>query len=1142
MKIDTHIKKVIDELKRLKAPETTLNEFQVFLVSYQDIQTQLESIETMNQSFYHDLKTINIKHVNDLDHLLLSKKENEEKFVSEKETFRNNYIESLHHIDQDYLKQKKAIEKKYQDEKTQLLDDIKSYENEKNKQDSLIIKNIQEIKKKYEAIVLTIEDKTAEKISKVTENLKESITKIEDQIHLDITNYEIQYKQLIESREKESTSHDTDYIDIKSHYNILNKTLNKQINVLKHKKTLVMKSLEDEYEGLIKPLDTRIENLEFRANELKTDRIQKRDFEIQKFQDRKTLEIERYEEQRNKTIAQTAEAVSLLNSKLSNYREITNEKKRKIVRDFQTKSMSSNHETLQKNRELSYLDNDLNQFIIKTRKEIKIKKSEGQLLLFELHKNHQILIADIEFLIKKELYTTTFDLRKIDIELKHDQEKIMDQKQRLLQEKAFYKNSVEAAYQKDILSYETQINLASQTQERDLGQLVLDASIDITYIDKNMIEIQSRHDHLILTQKHQIEILDFQLEKELAMIQTHKSQQLDQASRTRDLDLEETQLRLDLKQETFDEQTAAYKYKLDALFIHYEKDLSHNESRYEYQKDNLKREHEFKSTKRQLIFNAFESKVNLRRIQMDFYRSEQVIDVHVDLFYGFIQQMLLTQFKAASLLMSCVQLLEQTFQYHENPETMRQMIDALQYIHKDIISLTKDKMTKLKEAFHVTYQTHFENAKSVVLMMHQKDEQQLNDDYIQKRQQEKTELLKKKYDLEVLMKQFSNLKDEQALKRIEKAYSKINSDLETIEQDIHDATNQEQYAFEQFKTKFLQWTNKKFNHYQHILKKLMRTEQYSNDFFNHIEILTQKLSQTLYYTNQVIFGMTKSVYKQYHKFIELQQFQQPKIYHDLLSYQHDMQQALIQEKHNKTTLIQQDIDIWQENQDQLQASYDQELNFSRRTFRENIVAKKNDAEHKITQYHREFNEARDKRLKSIQKLETSLQQFASKKTSTLETLQFNQKAMVEQENIKLTQQEQALLLNQVKSLENLEQNHVKKQHNYDEKITNALNSIEQRLIKYLSFVSKLRENYKDKMIDKTLYETKLRQNHKKRVLHSKQKTSRLISTHKKEKRLHLIHLDKHEKREQTILNKKHQSIEFWLKKSYQFKLKSLDVN
>ena len=77
--------------------------------------------------------------------------------------------------------------------------------------------------------------------------------------------------------------------------------------------------------------------------------------------------------------------------------------------------------------------------------------------------------------------------------------------------------------------------------------------------------------------------------------------------------------------------------------------------------------------------------------------------------------------------------------------------------------------------------------------------------------------------------------------------------------------------------------------------------------------------------------------------------------------------------------------------------------------------------------------------------------------------------MVEQETLKLTQQEQTLISDQVKSIDSLQQNHIKKQLQYDDKITNALNSIEQRLIKYLSFVSKLRENYKEKMIDKTLY-------------------------------------------------------------------------
>ncbi len=144
--------------------------------------------------------------------------------------------------------------------------------------------------------------------------------------------------------------------------------------------------------------------------------------------------------------------MSILNSKLSNYRELTNDKKRKIVRDFQTKSMSSKHETLQKNRELTQLDNDLNQFILRTRKDIKQKKSEGQLLLLNLEKNHQTLIADIEFLIKKEIYVSQYDIKLMDMMLKHDQDKLKDQKQRLIQDKDFYKIMVEAAHSKDVLS------------------------------------------------------------------------------------------------------------------------------------------------------------------------------------------------------------------------------------------------------------------------------------------------------------------------------------------------------------------------------------------------------------------------------------------------------------------------------------------------------------------------------------------------------------------------------------------------------------------------------------------------------------------------------------------------------------------
>ena len=304
----------------------------------------------------------------------------------------------------------------------------------------------------------------------------------------------------------------------------------------------------------------------------------------------------------------------------------------------------------------------------------------------------------------------------------------------------------------------------------------------------------------------------------------------------------------------------------------------------------------------------------------------------------------------------------------------------------------------------------------------------------------------------------------------------------------------------------------------------------------------RKLSQTLYYTNQIIFGVTKSIQKQYMKYIEQQQLKMYPIYQLLLNYQKDMKRALHDEKQNKTILIENSIHEWEQKQQQHQLSFDQENNFSRRTFRESIVAKKNAVELKIANYHRDFQEAKDKRLRSIQRLENLLQSFASKKTLTLDTLEVNQQAIVEQEQHKLNHHIQQLLTRQQKIMDNFDAETLKKQQDYDEKILHALSSIEQRLVKYLTSVSKLREVFKDKMIDKTLHETKISQNYKKRLVMLKQKTSRLVTEHKKEKRLHLIQLDKHEKREQVLLHKKHQSIEFWLKKSYQFKIKTLDFN
>lgn len=1133
---------ILDELNRLKTSENILKEFQDFFALADNQLVHTIDNQVVLDSFYNTLQEINDKYIYDTQHLKQSNLENDEKMQLEKKQLRETYIHDLKGLDKEYIDQKKRIEKKYLEDKQQLLDDIKSYENEKHKEDDFILKQIQQIKKTYELQVKEIETTTNQEILDTKSDYDSKIQVIQDDINAQNDLHKQAYQKLLDHRDKESKSHDNDYIVIKSHYNVLNKSLNNQINILKQKKINVLASLDKKHESLITPLDKRITELSKQSEKMKLERINKRDLEIKHLNEKKTLETIKFEEKRRKIIAQSAESVSILNSKLSNYRELTNDKKRKIVRDFQTKSMSSKHETLQKNRELTQLDNDLNQFILRTRKEIKQKKSEGQLLLFELEKNHQILIADIEFLIKKEIYLSQYDLKLIDITLKHDQDKIKDQKQRLIQDKDFYKTMVEAAHSKDVYQYETQMTLATQTQERDLGQLVLDANVEITYLDKDLLDDQSNHDKKILQLQHDIEFLQFQLEKDIAHIQLQQSQALDKASRTRDLDLEECQLRLELKQETFDEQTALYKHQLDTLLIHYQKDIYQHESKYEYQKETLKASFDYKLSKKDLLLSEYEQRVVLRNFQMDFNRSENVLDAHVNMFNNWIQHILKRRFDDGDIILKGIQLLEYTFQYHEHPETMRQMIDLIKSYTENITEKQRQFVEIIQKTYQEMYENHFNNAKNVVLNMHKKDEYRNQDRDIQKLTQDKNNFIKKRYEYEVLMKQSNASQDEQQLKRIEKLYAKVSQDIDLIDQLILSRSSNSDENILRFEQKFHVFLNKKFVYHQNIIKKLEKSDSIFSDFQSFSMQQLQKLSQTMYYTQQVIFNMTKSIKKHYHKFVVQQQQLLPKIYEELIDYRNNVIVVINQEKQTKTHQLETLIHDIEFKQSQLLHGFEDEQNVLRRTFRESLVAKKNDTQQQLSMNHRSFQELKDKRYKTIVKLETQLQQFSHKKTLTLETLDVNHKAINEQEQQKILYQEQGLLLKQQKLVDQLDQNVIKQQHAFDEKINHSLQLIEQRLVKYLATVSKLRENFKEKMIDKTLHENKLRYNHKKRIMASKQKTSRLIAAQKKEKRLHVLHVEKHEKREQSVLNKKHQSIEFWVKKAYQFKIKSLDFS
>ncbi|HBD74584.1 MAG TPA: hypothetical protein DC003_03350, partial [Acholeplasmataceae bacterium] len=126
---------ILDELNRLKTTDHILKEFQDFFARADQQLGDTFNKNTVLQPFYDVLRGINDKYLYDIQHLEQSNHENDEKIQLEKKQLRDTYIHDLKRLDKDYIDQKKSIENKYQENKQQLLEDIKSYENEKNKED-----------------------------------------------------------------------------------------------------------------------------------------------------------------------------------------------------------------------------------------------------------------------------------------------------------------------------------------------------------------------------------------------------------------------------------------------------------------------------------------------------------------------------------------------------------------------------------------------------------------------------------------------------------------------------------------------------------------------------------------------------------------------------------------------------------------------------------------------------------------------------------------------------------------------------------------------------------------------------------------------------------------------------------------------
>lgn len=386
----------------------------------------------------------------------------------------------------------------------------------------------------------------------------------------EIIKKEIEERRLLikEDGQKASYVNDESYLTIKNTYSQLSISLNKKINELKKKYQQALAILEKEHLERMKPIIHSIEELKINYQEAQRKSLQLYTEKMSSLNVIFDVQKSAYESKKERIIHEGNDQITLLNSKLSAYRETTQKEKlikSREIRD-EMKSVEEENERDKKNRELTQslnqFDSELNKQIIRTNKDITIKKKETQRKLFELDQKHLREIN--EWRQKKVLYEyeKKQDFAKIDLNFNHNlsASELIQKSEELTY--TYQKESLLQQHNFDLLPLEYQLSIGASIQERELNILGNDAHVTIA------------------SYKHSEALIDFELKKELAQLEHKRDQEkahydadlrvlnastqleLEKEKLKRDFVLSEQELRTELSHTLFNKQKQNIAYDL----------------------------------------------------------------------------------------------------------------------------------------------------------------------------------------------------------------------------------------------------------------------------------------------------------------------------------------------------------------------------------------------------------------------------------------------------------------------------------------------------------------------------------------------------------------------------------------------------
>ena len=970
------------------------------------------------------------------------------------DTTRQTYSQNIAAIETNYLHEKNEFEAKLVSFETDFKSAIKTYQQNYNKTVSAIKKQSDEIKSTHNKHMVRIEAEKLKRIDDITTSFNANINEINTK-QQDITAiYKERLTALQHVRHLQSKAHDDDYIMIKTHFSTLLKSLNTHINQLKTLKSNSAQFIETYYRDQQKPYHEALKAYE--ANYLVDEqRIKQTLIDASKRIHQTKIElIKAHENETSKIQASISQAVSLLNSKLSNFRELTESKKIEVLKEFHAKTEKEKQNDISsKNQLLRKYDSELNQLIISVRKKIKQRKIEGQLEIFEANKTHQINLNELLFELKLAQLTQDFDQRKIELLLDQNKKIYEDNIMRIESTLSHHLALLESNFNQEIIRFETQLNIATESQERDLNQLSQDVFIDITSTDIDIEKLEHAFALDALKERNDLDDAKLIHAFELESIHQETKRLLERENLIKSLLLEEQAHRESLAKNIESRSIVEDEKKYFTEKAQLLKQLEVSEHAYQFQVSTLKAEFDFDLSKIELSGLEHDIKQSLRYDLMNSQQLENIHSLRMEEQYEVIKHTLNETFNRQLLIGKLKQFIYTLYNKPAHPELIRQYLTYVNYYITETKALEENAFSvcskRVIEYNHIHVRDVSDRARIEAI-------KQIDIEHLEaKKQIEVLEvsLDQKIYDIELSIKQQKQAQGKhdltyEKLKKDKLSFVKMYASLEK-ERDKKIVILDKKLAIQT--TSALSFAVK----LDQLFKILLQT---SLSYYAQQLQSIQFIQNELYITETILDQHLKSSFKLddlYHQKLVSISLQQ---YNVLLA---QYQQAMKLEKLDQTkreTLFNASLLIVKKKHEEKNALLNQQkskFKFEFDTISKTLHERSLD---KIKTHQSETSEKSRQLSKLISKDETTLQDFSMNYQKTLDYFDLNSKAL----NDKHTKQH----LSNLESLHTTQKDKslvviTKHQNSHDQllsKIKTTETNIENRLSKYRLKVSKFRES------------------------------------------------------------------------------------